>query len=385
MAGVYVHIPFCVKKCDYCDFVSYARPGRLGAYVDALVAEIKLTGVALPRVSADTVFFGGGTPSLLTGAQFTRILSALREAFFIAPDAEITVEVNPGTASREKLAAYREAGANRLSIGLQSADDALLAAIGRIHTYAQFLNTLEYARTAGLSNINADVMHGLPGQTIGRYLGTLGRVADLGVGHVSAYALILEEGTPLDRRVAAGEIALPDPDLVADMQDAGVEFLEKNGFRRYEISNFAKPGFCCRHNCNYWDNGEYIGVGAAAHSCLRLPDPEIGAPCWTRWENEADLDKYFAASAEHRRPAAQTQRIPRDEERFETVMLGLRRISGLDKRAFFERFGTELWDAYPDALAELSRRGWLTETQSRLALTKRGLDLQNAALQLFMR
>ncbi len=385
MAGVYFHIPFCVKKCDYCDFVSYARAERLGAYIDALLAEIQLTGAALPRVAVDTVFFGGGTPSLLWGAQFTRILSALRGTFPIAPDAEITVECNPGTASPEKLARYREAGANRLSIGLQSADGALLTAIGRIHTYKQFLDTLEYARGAGFCNVNADVMHGLPGQTMAQYLDTLKRVVDLGVEHVSAYALILEEGTPLERRAAAGEIALPDPDLVADMQDAGAEFLEENGFCRYEISNFAKPGFFCRHNCNYWDNGEYIGVGAAAHSCLRLPDIETGALSWTRWENEADLDAYFAAITERRRPVAATQRIPRAEELFETVMLGLRRVSGLDKRAFFERFRISLWDAYPDALAELSRRGWLAETEPRLALTKRGLDLQNAALELFMR
>lgn len=385
MAGVYVHIPFCVKKCDYCDFVSYACAERLGAYVDALLAEIKLTSAALPRVAADTVFFGGGTPSLLTGAQFMRILDALRGAFPIAPDAEITVETNPGTASAEKLAAYCKAGANRLSIGLQSTDDALLAVIGRIHTAAQFLDTLADARKAGFGNVNADVMHGLPGQTIGQYLDTLRRVVDLGVEHVSAYALILEEGTPLFRRVEAGEVASPDPDLVADMQDAGAEYLEKDGFCRYEISNYTKTGFYCRHNWNYWDNGEYIGIGAAAHSCLRLPDPETGAPAWTRWENESDLDAYFAALAERRRPVAQTQLIPRAEELFETIMLGLRRVSGLDKRTFFERFGISLSDAYPDALAELSRRGWLTETESRLALTKRGLDLQNAALALFMR
>jgi putative oxygen-independent coproporphyrinogen III oxidase len=257
MAGIYLHIPFCVRKCAYCDFVSFPRGSVPESYVDALLTEIELVSRGGEYPAAfDTVFFGGGTPSLLSGDQMRRMMKALSERFNIRAQAECSMEANPGTATPEKLEAYRNAGINRLSIGLQSTHDALLDEIGRIHTFQQFLDTLHSAKAAGFDNINVDLMHALPHQTISQYLDSIRTVCDLNVQHISAYSLILEEHTPLYFRVQSGEASMPDEDLVADMQDAGIDALESYGYHRYEISNFAQSGFECRHNLNYWQNGD---------------------------------------------------------------------------------------------------------------------------------
>lgn len=378
MPGIYVHIPFCVKKCDYCDFVSFSCLENRERYVELLLREIALTAdTPAKNLRFETVFFGGGTPSLLDGAQMKRILRALEEAFDIAPDAERTMECNPGTASGDNLSAYRAAGINRLSIGLQAAQDRLLAGVGRIHTYAQFTHTLALARDAGFSNIGADVMHGLPGQTQADYLDTLRLVCDAGVRHVSAYALTLAEDTPLYERVRANEVVLPDEDDVADMQDAGIDYLESRGYARYEISNFAQPGYECRHNVNYWVNGEYIGLGVAAHSAVRLRE-------WTRYANVDTLEEYERLLARGKRPLAETIRLYPADEMFECVMLGLRLIAGVDRAAFAKRFGTEMASAYADAMKYLRARGWVIETPERIALNRAGLDMQNEALGYFM-
>ena len=377
MAGIYLHIPFCVKKCDYCDFTSFANAGALDGYVEALLREIELTArTGEYPASFDTVFFGGGTPSLLSGEQMQRILEALSESFPIQANAECSMECNPGTASKEHLAAYFAAGINRLSIGLQSAQDALLGAIGRIHTFAQFLDTLNWAREAGFSNINADVMHGLPNQTQGQYLDTLKIVCDLELQHISSYALTLEEHTPLYARVAGGTTKLPDDDAVADMQDAGIVALESRGYHRYEISNFAKGGFECRHNLNYWLNGEYLGLGLAAHSAVRQK-------VWTRYANTTSLEEYHRLLRAGRRPATETIRLQSGEEMFESIMLGLRLTRGIDRAAFRLRFGWDIVEAFPRAMDNLRTRGWVIETPDSIALNRRGLDLQNEALGFF--
>jgi oxygen-independent coproporphyrinogen-3 oxidase len=252
MAGIYLHIPFCVRKCAYCDFVSFPEGSVPEAYVEALLTELELVARGGEYPAAfDSVFFGGGTPSLLSGEQMQRIMNVLTSHFEIRADAECSMECNPGTTSPEKLAAYRLAGINRLSIGLQSTHDALLQSIGRIHSFDQFLDTLKHARAAGFANINIDLMHGLPNQTLEQYLDSLKTVCDLGVQHISAYSLILEEHTPLYDRVESGAVAQADEDLVADMQDAGIDYLEQRGYHRYEISNFALDGFACRHNLTY--------------------------------------------------------------------------------------------------------------------------------------
>lgn len=378
MAGVYLHIPYCVKKCDYCDFVSFPENGGLREYVPALCREIELTAATpgLPE-RFDTVFFGGGTPSLLSGEQLKCIVKQLKVDFTIDPDAECSLECNPGTVTPDKLFAYREAGINRLSIGMQSHSDALLSAIGRIHTFAQFRDTVRYARDAGFTNINADVMHGLPGQTRADYLDSIRAAAAEGVTHISSYALILEEHTPLYERVRRGETALPDEDAVADMEDAGFSLLRELGFERYEISNFARPGYACRHNLNYWSNGEYLGFGVAAHSAARLSQ-------WTRWSNTESVSTYLRLLNSGKRPLAETIRLYPRDEMFECVMLGTRLTRGIDRAAFYRRFGVDVADAYPEAFAALEQRGWLVLTPETAALTDEGLDMQNAALQLFL-
>ncbi len=378
MAGIYLHIPYCVKKCDYCDFVSFPDDGAIGAYVDLLIREIELTAKAgLCEGPFDTVFFGGGTPSLLSGGQMKRIMDALRGSFPLGDGAECSMECNPGTATPQNLRAYRAAGINRLSIGLQTSHDSLLAAIGRIHTYLQFQDTLRAARDAGFDNVGVDVMHGLPGQTQRAYLETLKAVCDARVRHVSAYALTLAEGTPLYARVRAGAVTLPDIDAVADMQDAGIDYLESRGYHRYEISNFSQPEYECRHNLNYWRNGEYLGLGVAAHSAVRLRE-------WTRYANVETAGEYARLVGRGKRPVREIIRLFPADEMFECVMLGLRLTAGVDRAAFAARFGADMADAYPGAMEQLRKRGWVVETPAAIALNRKGLDLQNEALNYFM-
>ncbi len=378
MAGLYIHIPFCLKKCAYCDFVSFPEDGVPAAYVEALLKEIRLTARqrGIPH-AFDTVFFGGGTPSLLTGDQLAAVLGELRACFSISAEAEISLECNPGTAEPSKLFAYRSLGVNRLSIGFQSAADNLLQSIGRVHSCDQFLATVRMARSAGFENISADVMYGLPGQSMRDYMDTLRILCDLSIQHVSAYSLILEENTPLWESVRRGAICLPDEDLTADMQDAGIAFLNGHGFIRYEISNFATEGFACRHNLNYWNNGEYLGLGVAAHSVARLSE-------WTRWANTESLPEYLRLTDRGKRPVSEIIRLFPADEMFECVMLGFRLVKGIDRAAFRERFGVSVREAYPSAFEELQKRGWLVESDSSFALSDKGLDMQNRALQLFM-
>lgn len=382
MPGLYLHIPFCVQKCRYCDFPSYAgQQRRMEEYLRALTLEMDAMLDSADWRTFDTVFFGGGTPSLLSGNAMQVLMDTIRRRFLIAPDAEISMECNPGTVDEEKLNAYRAAGINRLSLGLQSMQDRLLTRIGRIHTAAQFFEAFRKARAAGFENINVDVMHGLPGQSEVQYIETLKELIALGPEHISAYGLILEEGTPLFEDVRSGREALPAEDSVCDMQDAGIALLEQSGYRRYEISNFSKPGFACRHNLNYWANGAYLGLGAGAHSAWRLP--VSGNAVWTRWSNPTSLDAYMATAP---LPLAKraSERIRAAEEAFETVMLGLRLTNGLSLAAFSARFKTSLMQRYPNAVRRLMEDGWLELTDEYARLTPRGLDMQNAALQRFL-
>lgn len=378
MAGIYLHIPFCLRKCAYCDFVSFPQGSVPEAYVSALISEVELvSGGGSYPAAFDTVFFGGGTPSLLASEQMRLIMTTLRERFDIRANAEISMEANPGTLTPEKLAAYREAGINRLSIGLQSTHDALLRSIGRIHTFAQFEESLKHARAAGFNNINVDLMHALPNQTITQYLDSIHTVCDLGVEHISAYSLILEEHTPLFDRVARGEVTPPEEDLVADMQDAGIDLLDARGYRRYEISNFAREEYECRHNLNYWHNGEYLGFGIAAHGVVREKR-------WTRYANVSALEEYARLLAKGRRPLAETIPLGPKDEMFECVMLGLRLVRGIERADFLARFGLDVVEAYPKAIESLRARGWMEEGERFLALNRKGLDLQNEALGFFL-
>ncbi len=378
MQGLYIHIPFCKKKCRYCDFVSFPALEREDLYFVALVAEMRKYAPLMKDRAFDTVFIGGGTPTVLKPGRTAALLNEARKCFAIKPEAEITSEANPESASEEKLNELYEAGVNRLSLGLQSANDLELHAIGRIHSRQDFINAVSAARKVGFTNINADVMHGLPGQTEESCIDTLRLVTELEIPHISSYSLILEEGTPLYDDVRNGRVMLPDPDDTADMEDAGFEFLAQRGYARYEISNFAKPGFECRHNLNYWDNGEYLGIGLNSHSALRLKGD------WTRFNNTDDLNEYINELGEGKLPVRNTRKIERDEEMFETIMLGLRKIKGVSRREFEERFGCDPVEKYAPAVSELEMDGWLEATEDSMYLTKRGLDFQNEALIKFM-
>ena len=378
MTGIYVHIPYCVKKCAYCDFCSVPRDDSASLYSDALCREIELSRDRLPYEGpVPSVFFGGGTPTALPPEALIRILDTIRRAYDLLPGAEITTECNPGTASYADFVKLRAAGFNRLSLGLQSTDDRLLAAVGRIHTCDQFLTAFRAARDVGFQNINVDLMHGLPGQTQENYLDTLQKVCDLEPEHISAYALILEEGTPLFEQVTAGKVSLPDEDAVADMEDAGMAYLKERGYARYEVSNFAKPGWECRHNLIYWDDEPYLGFGVAAHSSAR------GKGAWLRWSNTESIPTYLKKLQKGKLPTAETLHIDKKEEMFEVIMLGLRKVKGIPRQAFLDRFGMTMEQAFPEPFLQVQYSGWWADSPTHYALTKEGMDHLNAALCCF--
>lgn len=378
-AGLYIHIPYCLQKCRYCDFFSVSDRRSASAYVQALMREMELTRERMGEpLSVPSVFFGGGTPTALPVDSLCALLGKIQELFLLEPEAEISLECNPGTASGQDFARLRKAGFNRLSLGLQTTDDRLLKSIGRIHSYEDFLTTFQKARATGFDNINVDLMHGLPGQSQEDYLQSLKQVCALHPEHISAYCLILEEGTPLYADVLAGRVTLPEEDAVADMEDGGMEYLSSQGYHRYEISNFAQRGRQCRHNLIYWNNQPYIGFGAGAHSSCP------GGTGWRRWENPADIGGYIHALQNNCLPKIEQPPLSKQEEAFETVMLGLRKVEGVSLSAFEARFGKSLADTFPHACAQIAQRGWWADTPGFAALNQKGLDMLNTALVLFM-
>ena len=378
MIGVYVHIPYCLKKCRYCDFCSVPIDETAGRYCAALKTEIALSKARYPNAQVKTVFFGGGTPTVLPAQALVLILDALKTAFSVEDDAEISVECNPASIDAEGLKTLRHAGFNRLSIGLQATQNDLLRRIGRVHTFEEFLATYQAARDAGFQTINVDLMHGLPGQGEADYLDAIRTVAALDPAHISAYALILEEGTPLFSDVQAGRETLPDPDAVADMEDAGMALLESLGYRRYEVSNFAKPGRECRHNLIYWHNEPYLGLGASAHSSM------IEDGLRVRFSNDSSISAYLRKLEKGRLPRAERIIINTFEQMFESVMLGLRLVSGIDRKAFFDRFGCDVIETYQEAYDKNDRFGyWDHADPAFLRLNKTGMDHLDAVLRDF--
>ncbi len=378
MIGVYVHIPYCLRKCRYCDFVSVPIDETAGRYRSAVEREIALSAAKYPGERVKSMFFGGGTPTVLPAEDLCAILNAIKAAFSVEPDAEISIECNPKTIGFEGLMRLREAGFNRLSIGLQATQNALLSRIGRVHTFEEFLSTYRAAQDAGFTNINIDLMHGLPGQTQAAYLDAIRTVAALEPTHISAYSLILEEGTPLYDDVIAGRETLPDPDAVADMEDAGMDLLDALGYRRYEVSNFAKPGFECRHNLIYWHNEPYLGLGVAAHSSMT----EDGL--WVRFSNENSIPAYLKKLEKGKLPRAERIIINTFEQMFESVMLGLRLVEGIDRKALFDRFGCDVIETYREAYEKNDRFGfWDHADPAYLRLTKTGMDHLDSVLRDF--
>lgn len=363
--GLYVHIPFCVRKCAYCDFASWAgRAADMPRYVDAVCAEIARRAEACGHPAADTVFFGGGTPSVLPPELYGRIARTLRENFEIMPDAEWSVECNPGTLTPAFADALAGSGCNRVSMGLQAAQPRLLAALGRIHTLEEAREAARMARRAGIGNLNLDLMLGLPGQTIRDMAETLDDALEMRPEHLSCYALIVEDGTPLQAGIERGEITLPGDDADRAMYGLCRDTLQKNGFHQYEISNFALPGRECRHNVNCWKRADYLGFGCAAHSLWRNG----------RRANPRALDAYLAGDA------PETEQIGPAEAMFETMMLGLRLTAGVSEAEFLAQYGRSLWEVYGDRLAPAIADGRLRREGGRVFLTAYGMDVMNSVL-----
>lgn len=376
---IYLHIPFCVKKCNYCDFLSApAGEETRAAYVDALLEEIR--GFDEPEdYEVVTVFFGGGTPSILPGQAIFRIMEALREKFSFRKEAEITLEANPGTVDKEKLSFYKKAGINRLSFGLQSADAEELKKLGRIHTWEKFLESFQLAREAGFSNINVDLMSALPGQTKESWEKTLRQVLALQPEHISAYSLIIEEGTPfyqlyekdVERRDAGEEPELiPSEEEERAMYEATGRILKEQGYLHYEISNYAKPGCECRHNLGYWQRRDYLGFGLGASTLLNP----------VRYKNTEDLEAYLGGDFSKKEFFVLTK----DNQIEETMFLGLRVLEGVSKEQFREQFSCELRVVYRKELEKLEKEGLLEEEGDFVRLTSRGIDLSNPVLAEFL-
>ncbi|MBP3429017.1 MAG: radical SAM family heme chaperone HemW [Clostridia bacterium] len=378
--SVYIHIPLCIKKCAYCDFASY--PGRLpqqDAYIDAVCREIRAQAAFFGRRRVATVFLGGGTPTLLTAEQLSRIMDALRECFDLLPDAEITMEGNPGTLSPDRLAAYRASGVNRLSLGVQSMDDGLLAAIGRIHTAEQAEEAVRMARGAGFDNLNLDLMYGLPGQTPAQWESTLRAAIALGPEHLSCYSLILEEGTLLHRQVEEGSCApLPDEDALDEMDAITARLTAQAGYAQYEVSNYARPGRECRHNIVYWECLPYLGVGCAAH----------GDMDGRRYEHTVDFAQYLEDCDDAACLNSAEGNNTLEERMFERAMMGLRMVRGMDAARFERDFGRRAQDVWPRTMEKMTRMGLIDPQTAddagvyneRIRLTPRGMQVMNGVL-----
>jgi len=392
--SLYLHIPFCVKKCRYCDFLSGPQDEETRErYTRALINEIKMQTICPTGSPVDTVFFGGGTPSVLSGSQIDRIMEALHSFFSIQEDAEISMETNPGTADDEKLRVLKTAGINRLSLGVQSMHDRELALLGRIHTAGQARQTFEKARKAGFDNINIDLMSALPGQSLESWADTLEQAVRWAPEHISAYSLIIEEGTPFAAMYENGSLpTLPDEDTDREMYHYTGSFLAEHGYQRYEISNYALPGRECRHNSGYWTGHPYLGLGIGAASYVN----------GTRFSNCTDLREYLevlgrqkdrADATEQTDKAKQAEKtgiaslirtdlhsLSAEEQMEEFMFLGLRMTKGVRSAVFTERFGKSIEQVYGRILERHISQGVLEKTPGGYRLTDRGVDVSNYVL-----
>jgi putative oxygen-independent coproporphyrinogen III oxidase len=372
--ALYVHLPWCVHKCPYCDFNSFELRGAIqdSAYVDALLRDLESERELISGRTVTSVFIGGGTPSLFDGSAIQKFLDGLRKRIALAADCEITLEANPGAVDAQRFAAYRSAGVNRLSIGAQSFRSRQLEALGRIHGADEIDNAVAIARNAGFDNLNVDLMYGLPDDTIQGSIADLDRALALEPEHLSWYQLTLEPNTAFHRRPPA----LPDDALVAAIERAGRQRLEAHGFSRYEISAYAQPDRRCRHNLNYWQFGDYVGIGAGAHGKLTQPDAAI--------ERRMRLRNPRSYQARAGTPdCVSVERITDPESiRLEFLMNALRLIEGVPQQLLTERTGLAL-EPMGAAVAAAVERGWLDRNAERLRATPQGLEALNRLLALF--
>lgn len=373
---LYVHIPFCVQKCAYCDFLSMTAESTVkSAYIRKLKEEIRVRSSAFADREIVSVFIGGGTPSILHGHLIAEVMDVIRSHFHVLPEAEVTIECNPGTISADKLSFYKKAGINRLSIGLQSAQDKELQLLGRIHSYEDFLASYDCARKNGFTNINVDLMSALPGQTLKSWEQTLKRVVMLRPEHISAYSLIIEEGTPFyklygydDETRKRGEkpLFLPSEEEERQMYQFTKSFLEQKGYRRYEISNYARPGRECIHNVGYWTRVDYLGVGLGAASLVDN---------W-RFSNVTNMTEYLKTDFSNVENI-EYQELTKNAQMEEFMFLGLRMQQGINRATFFEQFDTPVESVFGASLERMKQQGLIVEQGGQICLTDLGFDVSN--------
>lgn len=374
--GIYVHIPFCKRKCAYCDFISFSNKQNLiDGYIEAVVKEINKCEINKENHLIDTIYFGGGTPSYIDSKHIVFILEAIINKFNVSEDAEITIEVNPGTVTEEKLTDYYKSGINRLSIGLQAIDDKLLKTIGRIHSFSDFLETYSIAKKLGFTNINVDLIIGLPTQNLSDVKTAIEKTVELDPNHISVYSLIVEEGTPIEEKINKKELFLPSETLERKMYWAVKEELEKNGYMHYEISNFAKPGYESKHNTSCWNQEEYIGFGLAAHSYINN----------TRYSNTEDIEEYIDNIERDKEEYKTIHEVQSKEDKMkEYMLLGLRKIEGVRIFEFKKKFVDNPIYLYREELNKLVTQELIEIEEDNIKLTKKGIDLANLVWEEFV-
>lgn len=378
--AIYVHIPFCQRKCLYCDFTSQAGQEALfDPYINALRAEIRRGAMEFPETRIATIYFGGGTPTVLSADQLELILGEIQSRFSVDGDAEISTEANPGSAlfrlpSAEGLGRLRSMGFNRISLGIQSLNDSELCSLGRIHNAEEATDGFLAVRAAGFKNVSCDLMYGIPGQTPESWLSTLHGILSLQPEHVSLYSLTVEEGTPFFEMQRSGRLSLPGDEIEAEMYLTAIETLTRAGFEHYEISNFARPGYACRHNMTYWRNEPYFGFGAGAASYLHR----------TRASNVGDIQAYIRTIKERGTAVDTEEHLIIDREMGETTFLGLRMLRGLDLESFLQRYGESFEERYRDEISDLLGRAMIEIADGRLRLTRIGLMFADDVFQAFI-
>lgn len=375
---LYVHIPFCVRKCNYCDFLSApSHNDTIERYIHALCKEIISSGSLLQEYEVSSIFFGGGTPSLLSKEQISEVMKAIKTIARLKSDCEITIECNPGTIQRELLETYHKLGITRLSFGLQSSNPEELRILGRIHTYEQFVTNYKLARECGFTNINVDLMSALPNQTLETYEDTLHKIIDLQPEHISSYSLIIEEGTQfwkLYREGGEKEHELPSVELDRLMYEKSKQILQEAGYERYEISNYAKPSFRCKHNIGYWKRVEYLGFGLGASSLYQNQ----------RFSNETELETYLQKANINQSTWLEPQSLTKKEAMEEFMFLGLRMCEGVSKHQFFLDFQVSMEEIYQPVIQKLKEESVLNEDIDRIWLTDYGVDVSNVVLAEFL-
>ena len=374
--GIYIHIPFCIQKCYYCDFCSFDKlQNKQAEYVDALIKKIKNTHNK-SELLIKTVYLGGGTPSILNANELKQVMEAIKTNFLLSKDCEITVEMNPGTVTKEKLQIYKDSGINRLSIGLQSTNDEILKELGRIHNYKQFEDIYEEARALGFNNINVDLMIGLPNQTIDDVSKSLKDIIQKNPEHISVYSLILEDDTKLKNLIEEGNLSLPDEDTERAMYWTVKNTLEKNGYNHYEISNFSKLGYESKHNTDCWNQKEYIGFGIAAHSYFNN----------IRYSNICDINEYVKNinSKDFEKNVIIHEIQEKQDKMNEYMILGLRMIKGVNEQVFKEKFSKDINDVYKKSIEKLINLELISNEKGIIKLTKKGIDFANIVWEEFV-